>query len=135
MKEFVLRQTDALLHSLASEIERAAEDGGPDAIHDLRVAIRRLSRCLRAFAGFYPGRSWKKARAELSELLHAAGEVRDRDIALEMLALAGIPRRSSIVVKVQGERASAHTGFVEAVRRWRDRKAVHKWRIRLEVPR
>jgi len=135
MREFVRRQTAALLSNLAAEIERAAEDGAPDAIHDLRVAIRRLSRCLRTFATFYPGRSWKSARAELSELLHAAGEVRDRDIALEMLEKAGIARRAAIVVKLAAEREAAHAEFVEEVRRWRDRKAVQKWRGRLEVTR
>ncbi len=133
MRDFVRRQTAARLNNLAAEIERAAEDGAPKAIHDLRVAIRRLSRCLRTFATFYPGRSWKSARAELSELLHAAGEVRDRDIALAMLEKAGIARRAAIVVKLQAERAAAQTEFVEEVRRWRDRKAVQTWRRRLEV--
>src|ERR1051326_5383177 len=84
MRDFVQRQTTDLLAKLSAEIERAAGDRDPDAIHDLRVAIRRLSRCLRVFSQFYPGRSWKKARAQLSELMHAAGAVRDRDIALEL---------------------------------------------------
>jgi CHAD domain-containing protein len=135
MKEFVRRQTDDRLRNLAAQIDRAAEDGGPDAVHDLRVAIRRLSRCLRAFAAFYPGRTWKHLRVELSELLHAAGQIRDRDIALEMLAKARVGRRSAIVVKLEAERTAAHAGFVAEVRHWRDRKAVQKWGRRLEVSR
>ena len=133
MREFVERQTAALLLKLALEIDRAADDAAPDAIHDLRVSIRRLSRCLRAFAQFYPGRSWKKVRAELSDLLHSAGEVRDRDIALEMLSKAGIARRSVIVRKLETERTAAHGELVEEVRRWRDRDFASKWRSRLEV--
>jgi CHAD domain-containing protein len=133
MREFVRKQTAARLAKLAAEIERAAEDAAPDTIHDLRVAIRRLSRCLRAFAQFYPGRSWRKARTELSDLLHTAGEVRDRDIALEMLAKAGVTRRAAVFARLEAERATAHIEFVEEVRRWRDRQLAHKWAGRLEV--
>ena len=133
MLGYVRQQTAARLSKLAQEIDRAADDATPDAIHDLRVSIRRLSRCLRAFAQFYPGRSWKKARAELSDLLHSAGEVRDRDIALEMLAKAGIARRSVIVAKLEAQRVKAHIELVDEIRRWRDRKITGKWRSRLEV--
>jgi CHAD domain-containing protein len=133
MHSYVQQQTAARLSKLAAEIDRAADDATPDAIHDLRVSIRRLSRCLRAFAQFYPGRSWKKARAELSDLLHGAGEVRDRDIALEMVAKAGIARRSVIVAKLEAQRAKAHVELVDEIRRWRDRKITGKWRSRLEV--
>jgi len=133
MRDYARKQTAALLTKLAEEIQRAAEDGVPDAIHDLRVSIRRLSRCLRAFAPFYPGRSWKKARAELSDLLHTAGEVRDRDIALEMLARAGVARRSVIVARLEAQRTRAHLELVEEIRRWRDRRITGKWRSRLEV--
>jgi len=135
MKEFVRGQTDDRLRTLAAQIDRVAEDGAPDAIHDLRVAIRRLSRCLRAFASFYPGRSWKHARGELSELLHAAGEVRDRDIALEMLAKARVNPSRAIVARLEAERRAGHARFLEEVRLWRDGKAVQKWRRRLEVSR
>ncbi|HKE21473.1 MAG TPA: CHAD domain-containing protein [Bryobacteraceae bacterium] len=133
MRDYVQQQTAALLTKLAAEVDRAAGDATPDAIHDLRVSIRRLSRCLRAFAQFYPGRSWKKARAELSDLLHTAGEVRDRDIALEMLAKAGMVRRSVIIAKLEAQRAKAHGELVNEIRRWRDRKITGKWRSRLEV--
>ena len=133
MRGYVKEQTTALLAKLAVQIEHSAEDAAPDAIHDLRVSIRRLSRCLRAFAEFYPGRSWKKVRAELSDLLHAAGEVRDRDIALEMLAKAGVTRRSAIVTRLEAVRAEAHAELVEEIRDWRDRKVAIRWRSRLEV--
>ena len=133
MREYARRRTDILLRHLSVQVRRATRSGDAAAIHDLRVAIRRLSRCLRAFAQFYPGRSWKRARAGLSDLLHAAGAVRDRDIALEMLARAGIARRSAIVTRLRAERAEAHAEFVSEIRGWRDRHAAQKWRSRLEV--
>jgi len=127
MRDFVQRQTTDLLAKLSAEIERAAGDRHPDAIHDLRVAIRRLSRCLRVFSQFYPGRSWKKARAQLSELMHAAGAVRDRDIALELLGKAGFSARAAIAVRLRKERSEAHRELVAVVRRWRDRARAQKW--------
>jgi CHAD domain-containing protein len=127
MREYARRQTVLLLRKLASEIRRAANAADPDAIHDLRVAIRRLSRCLRAFSQFYPGRSWKKARSMLSELLHTAGAVRDHDIALELLAKARISRRSPVVSKLRAERAEAHDVLVGELRRWRDRRFAGQW--------
>jgi CHAD domain-containing protein len=133
MRQYVRRQTAALLGKLEREIARAAGDHSPDAIHDVRVAIRRLSRCLRVFAQFYPGQSWKKARAELAVLLHAAGAVRDRDIAVELLAKAGIAKRSVIFAKLDAERTKLHDEFVAEVRLWHSRKAVAQWRTRLKV--
>jgi CHAD domain-containing protein len=133
MRAYVRRQTAALLSKFAEEIDRAANDHGAEAIHDLRVSIRRLSRCLRAFSQFYPGRSWKKARTELSELLHAAGAVRDRDIALELLGKAGVAQRSPVVARLQVERARAHNRLIAEIKGWRDDKRADRWKRRLEV--
>jgi CHAD domain-containing protein len=133
MSEFVRRQTAALLKKLAGEIENAASDADADAIHDLRVAIRRLSRCLRTFAQFYPGRSWKKARRDLSELLHAAGAVRDRDIAMELLAGAGVGPRSAVISRLKKERVKAQQKLVSDLQQWRDGKRAERWLRRLEV--
>ena len=131
MREYARRQTAILLGRLALEINRSARGGSADAIHDLRVAIRRLSRCLRSFSQFYPGRWWKKARAQLSELLHTAGAVRDRDIALELLAQAGISGRAAIVTKLEAERTKASRELALEIRRWRERGFTRKWRGQL----
>ena len=69
----------------AFQVRRAAKHPDEEAIHDLRVSIRRLSRCLRLFSPLYPGSSWKKVRNRLKVLMEAAGEVRDRDIAAKLL--------------------------------------------------
>ena len=62
MRDYALAQTAILLRRLAFQANRAARTGDADAVHDLRVAIRRLSRCLRTFAQFYPDNSWKRMR-------------------------------------------------------------------------
>src|ERR1039458_6517364 len=51
MREYVSDQTGELLRHLAFQVTRTARTGDAEAIHDLRVAIRRLSRCLRVQIG------------------------------------------------------------------------------------
>ena len=79
MREFARSQTAFLLRRFAYQAGRVSRDCGADAIHDLRVSIRRLNRCLRTFADFYPRRSWKPVRRKLHALMEAAGAVRDDD--------------------------------------------------------
>jgi CHAD domain-containing protein len=133
MREYARLETAALLHRLAAQVEHAAESAEADSIHDLRVVIRRLSRCLRVFAQFYPGHSWSKLRAELSDLMDAAGAVRDRDIAIAMLAESGVPPRAAVVVRLSAERRKQQDAFLAEVRHWRGRRLTRKWRRKLEL--
>ncbi|HEV3197727.1 MAG TPA: CHAD domain-containing protein [Bryobacteraceae bacterium] len=133
MREYVRLQTAILLRRFAFQVNRAARSGDADSIHDLRVAIRRLSRCLRVFAQFYPDRSWKKIRRELADLMERAGAVRDLDITLELLAAAGIPKRAAIVTRLQTERRKAGQELLLEVRRWKRRGFSRKWRTRLDL--
>jgi CHAD domain-containing protein len=100
---------------------------------DLRVAIRRLSRCLRVFTPFFPGDSWKKIRRQLAGLMEATGRVRDRDIALQLLAEAGIPPRAAIATRLATERRKASRELLLEIRRWKGRSFSRKWRSRLEL--
>lgn len=133
MREYAHRQTAALLRKLATQVNRASGDQSPDAIHDLRVAIRRLSRGVRVFAPFYRDGSWKVFRAQLSYLLHAAGAVRDRDIAIECLEDAGVSKRAAIVTRLRAERRKAGQEFAAEVRLWKANGLTRRWRQRLGV--
>jgi len=128
MRQYVRLQTSILLRRLAFEVNRTAKTGDADAIHDLRVAVRRLSRCLRAFSQFYPGRSWKKVRRKLHELMAATGEVRDRDIAVELLLKAGIESEASAIRILEEERCSAAQHLSTVLHHWQERSLSRKWR-------
>ena len=133
MREYVRVQTRILLRRLASQLNRTARSGDADAIHDLRVAIRRLSRCLRVFAQFYPGRSWKQMRRRLADLMDACGSVRDRDIAIELLEKAGVPAASALVRQLDAERRAADEELRRELRRWKDRGFRRQCWARLEL--
>ena len=131
MREYVQSQTTILLRRLGFQITRAARNGDPDAVHDLRVAIRRLSRCLQAFGQFYPGHTRKKMRRRLSDLMDACGAVRDLDIAIELLEKAGLPPGSSVVRRIAAERAKTERELLAELRRWKGNAVSHKWKSQL----
>lgn len=133
MREFVRSQTATLLRRFAFQVSRAARFGDAESIHDLRVSVRRFSRCLRVFSQFYPDRSWKPIRRQLSELMDSAARVRDRDIAMELLSAAGVPRRASVFLRLKAERRQAALDLRLEIRRWKNRDFSRKWRSRLEL--
>jgi CHAD domain-containing protein len=133
MREFVRLQTGILLGGLASQVNRTARTGDAEAIHDLRVAVRRLSRCLRVFARFYPARSWKPVRRRMAGLMDACGSVRDRDIAIELLEKAGVPATSPLVRQLDEERRAADRKLRRKLRCWNDGGFSRRWSVRLEL--
>jgi len=133
MREFAQLQTAVLLRRLAFEVNRAAKNGDHATVHDLRVAIRRFSRSLRVFAQFYPAGSWKKIRRQLSDLMDAAGRVRDRDISLQLLAQAGVPPGAALVVRLENERRQAGKDLLRELRTFRTGNLSRKWRDQLEL--
>ncbi len=62
---------------------RLGED--PEALHDMRVAVRRLRAAVRIFEAGIPARSRDHLAGELQWLGHALGGVRDLDVQLERL--------------------------------------------------
>jgi CHAD domain-containing protein len=133
MRDYARFQAAVLLRRLAFQVDRAAKLGHADAIHDLRVAMRRFSRCLRAFAQFFPDRALKKVRREIAGLMDAAGTVRDCDMTLALLAEAGIHGPAGIVARLKMERRRASRDLSREIRRWQNGDFSRKWRTRLEL--
>ena len=133
MREYVRSETDALLRSLAFQVSHAAKSPDVEAIHDVRVAIRRFSRCLRVFAPFYPDKSWKKIRWRLDGLMAMAGAVRDLDIALELLGAARVPPQAAVMKHAREERNRAKLDFLREARLWKSQAYSKKWRSALDL--
>ena len=133
MREYARQQTAFLLGRLSIAVSHAAQAADADAIHDIRVAMRRLSRCLRVFAAFYPPGSWKKIRRRIASLLSAAGAVRDCDIAIELVGRAGIARPAGILTPLVAKRREAGHELLVEIRRWKRRDYTTQWRSRLQL--
>ena len=76
---------------------------------------------------------WKKVRLELGGLMRTAGEVRDRDIAIDLLLKAGVSRRAAVVSRLETERRRAVHDLLLEIRRWESQDFSRKWRSRLEL--
>lgn len=61
------------------------EGSDPEALHDMRVASRRLRAALDAFGPCYAGRTFRRVTRETKALTHALGVVRDDDVLLDSL--------------------------------------------------
>jgi CHAD domain-containing protein len=131
--DYARKTAGTLLDRVAFQVHRVARMPKPDSIHDLRVAIRRFTQSLRIFRDFFPRTEAKRVRAQLSELMDLAGEVRNRDIAIELLAKAGVDGNSRFVSAFQLDRDATARRLSRAVRRWHRRDFSQKWRNRLEL--
>ena len=136
MRKYAISQTYDLLRSLDAQLKQLkqsprAEDAG--AIHDVRVAIRRLRQCLRVFSKFYECDSWKALRRELAGLMQACGAVRDRDIAIGLIAEAGMEPDSTLIKRLRKERRAADLELRREVAHWKRHGVGKSFRAHLEV--
>jgi len=84
--EAVRRIALAHLEEASAACARLAQDADPDALHDFRVAIRRLRSVLRAWRPELEGALKKRHRRRLRDLQQATGGARDAEVALAWVA-------------------------------------------------
>ena len=93
-----------LRKALLAQMERTAAEPTEDAVHDLRVAVRRLSEALRD----------RKSRKQLRRIRDRAAAVRDRDVTLRLLRR---PASDPVVNYLQGQRDFAAAQLTEFLTR------------------
>lgn len=81
-EEGVRRVALGLLGEARAALVRVREDSDEEALHDLRVALRRLRSTLRAHPAAVRGAIPKKRRAHLRELVQFTSEGRDAEVQL-----------------------------------------------------
>jgi CHAD domain-containing protein len=91
----------------AGRLRRKVQEGDdPEALHDLRVAVRRARRVVQAFEAFIPPTVGHCEEA-LHGLFHTLGAVRDLDVALEKWsALSGLAA-DGVTDRLRAERSVA----------------------------
>ncbi len=133
IEEYARAQTEALLERLAWQVSHTAKRCDPESIHDLRVEVRHLTNCLRVFKQFFAKSERKEIRYQLQALRKLAGEVRNRDIALEVLASVLAAQDEDLTTQLAKERKQAEGELVKALHRWTRRNLFRKWRGKLEL--
>ena len=122
LAEYVKQQVGTLI----AEVEKQACEGS---VHHLRVAIRRLSEGLRVFEDLFPHGAAKKVRRELHKAMRRAGDVRNHDIAEELLRRARVSPKHGFTQS----RAQAARGLAGVQTRWREDAVGCRWRAELHV--
>lgn len=131
--KFAGAQASRLLGKLAFQVRHAAKHPNEEAIHDLRVSIRRLSQCLREFRQFFPKRKVKKMLKELGKVMDLAAEMRNRDIAMELIGKDGATAGPEILASLRDERELARRELTRALVKWRRHDFSRKWRTWIAV--
>ena len=129
---FAREQADRLLGRLAVQIARTIRSRGAADVHDLRVAIRRYLGVLVVLKPYFPGSGTKKVRQRLKKMMLQAGSVRDRDIALRLLAKKHSSASSALARQFRAERAEGARTLAVSLKRWVRRNASATWRSALE---
>jgi CHAD domain-containing protein len=131
MRLYARAQVFTLLRSLEVRMHEAAKLRDVDSIHDLRVAIRRFQQGLQIFRQFVSGGHRKKIRRRLRKIMQLSGEIRNRDIALDLLRQAGLPARSTVPARLLRERKQFQNELLALFDRWGKRNLYRKWGSRL----
>ena len=126
--KFAGAQTSRLLGKLAFQVRHAAKHPDEEAIHDLRVSIRRLSQCLREFRQFFPKRKVKGMLKELGRVMDLAAEMRNRDIAIELIGKDAGSAGPELFANLRDERELAKRELTRALVQWRRHDFSRKWR-------
>src|SRR6516162_2098998 len=100
-RRYAREQAERLLGRLAFQTGRAIKSHSAESVHDLRVAIRRFAQALRVFKVCFRGKELRKIRRELKGTMSAAGEVRNHDIVLKLLAKSKSAERTALQAKIQ----------------------------------
>ena len=125
---FAAEQADRRLGRLAFQINQTVKSRDAEAVHDLRVAVRRFSQLLRVFKPCFRGKEVRKIRRELKQIMDLAGEVRNRDIALKLLSKSQRRDATGLRPKLENARRQGEHALVSFLRHWVDRKSSLKWR-------
>ena len=102
---FILRKARAFDRDLAQAIRRVATKADEEALHDMRVAMRRLRTLLRLSRPLYGRFRTDTVRAAFSEVQSRTGELRDEEV-LEVFEQAAIVRRDHQTARKRTEPAS-----------------------------
>jgi CHAD domain-containing protein len=130
---FAIAQATRLLERLSFHINRAAAAQTPDAVHDLRVAVRRFTQALVLGKSCFVSRAVKKIRRRLRTIMTLAGTVRDYDIAVKLVTRSKAEDAAAVNGKLRAHRTEARKILAASLQQWNSRNSPSKWCHALEA--
>lgn len=129
IRAFAVQKTQTLLNDVVFAMHDAVRRHDAEAVHRLRVSIRRCQQALRLFGEFFPEAGVQKIREHLRDVMKAAGELRNLDVATELLE-----QETRVVPELRLNRVDAQRQLDEKLRRLTRKDMGVRWReaIRLK---
>ena len=134
MRDYARHQVSLLLRQVIFELHRSPNAPSSEAVHDLRVSIRRFREVTRVFQQFFPSKELKAIRKRLRKVLDLAGKVREKDIVLEFFDKAGIDASAGPRRRLAYDRRRSQRRLAGALQKWNRKDLAQPWRAELELP-
>jgi CHAD domain-containing protein len=122
LEELARRTFEGLNGALTEAAARLGRAADPEAVHDVRVATRRLSEALRVLAPVLPGRRATRLRRAVRKLRRQLGEVRNDEVMelratglLEAVSLAEGLALEDVIVLLRRRIAQSYARLSESV--------------------
>lgn len=133
IQQFATKQLSHLLDRASKAVRSCSEQITEEAIHDLRVSLRRFDETLRAFKALFPKPHYQIVHKEVREILRAAGQARDIDIALAAFHQAQITPSSALSAQLKAQRITAERELFTSLKASRASKFSSRWRSQLSL--
>ncbi len=128
---FAVEQSSRLLAQLFVQIARTAKSSSAEAVHKLRVSIRRFTQSVAVCKPCFPKKDARKGRRVLKKIMTAAGEVRNCDIALKFLSRWREADDEHLHSELETRRKESAQDLSTQLKEWTDRQMLAKWRATL----
>ncbi len=132
-RQFAVAQARTQLKHLAAQIQRATRACNADAVHDVRVAIRRFTQSIAVCRSYFRPSDLHKHRRRLKKIMAGAGEVRNCDVALKFVAKLRAPHAAHLQSKLEDRRKESADLLVDELGKWTERRIASKWRATLDA--
>ena len=124
---FVHRHCLRRTQNTAALLAEVRLDPSPGAVHDLRVAARRLVYTIECFATLLNPERTAAFRKRVKAILSAARPVRDIDVALDLAAASGLGPDGSLADSLRLQRDAAARIMGERLQRKRLQNLTQRW--------
>jgi len=116
---------------LALQINRARNSCGTEAVHHVRVAIRRFTRAIAVGRPYIRAADVRKNRRRLKKIMNGAGDVRNCDVTLKFIARFRVPQAVDLRSKLQERRKESAGLLIIELKKWAGKRMTFKWRAAL----
>ena len=123
MEVFARIQIGSLAERLEKDLHAAAQNQDEEAVHHIRVSIRRFVQGITVFAQYVPANWSKKVRRQLRRVMRRSSKVRDLDIALVFLKKHRFPEE---ILANRRERAGLKLAAALSSSKWRTRLSLER---------